>query len=308
MIALGSFALLRPWWLLALPATLIAMRMTQQGLAGLGDWRRAVDPLLLAVMLNRQDGSVEGQESRAIHWAVALLALALAGPAVQRGDANRFRNLDAMLIALDVSNDALHPEILRDGVAAAQLILAQSGARQLGLILYAGDAYLASPLTNDAEALNALLFAIDERTVPDGGVRPDRALTLARRILRETQIVQGDVALISGGGGLDHNATREATRLSADGHALHTLYAGTAGKSEADRIARRASLSALAAAGQGVAADAERPEGVLDTISGRTIGNVGQSFLQTLAWRDYGQFVLIASAAPLLLCFRRRAR
>jgi Ca-activated chloride channel homolog len=296
MIELGSFAFLRPWWLLALPALAIALRLTRQRPDGLGDWARAVDPHLLGAMLKRQGAAIGAPSNRAISWAVALVALALSGPAIERGDTRRFRNLDATLIVLDVSNGAG----LRQAVSAAQLLLARSGARQMGLLLYAGDAYLASPLTSDAAALSALLFAIDDHTVPDGGARPDRALALARRVLRDARIIAADVTLIASGEGVDAAAAREATRLGEDGHAVHTLFvAGDA----PERPRRQAELLELAAAGQGLAGSAAEPDDVVSRISGRAVAHVAESALQTLGWRDGGRFVLIFAAASLLLYF-----
>ena len=175
-------------------------------------------------------------EDRTIVWAVALTALALSGPAIERSDARQFRNLDATLIVLDVSNGGALPQ----AVAAAQLLLAQSDARQMGLLLYAGDAYLASPMTNDAAALSALLFAVDDHTVPDGGARPARALALARRVLRDAQIVAADVVLVGAGEGVDPATAREASRLGSEGHALHTLF--VAGDAR-DAPRRRTALS-----------------------------------------------------------------
>ncbi len=308
MIALGSFALLRPWWLTAFPLMAAALLMTRQSHAGLGDWTRAVDAPLLAAMLQRRGAVARAPKDHAILWAIALTALALSGPAIKRGDANQFRNLDATLIVLDASNAASSAARLQQAVAAAQLILAQSGARQLGLIVYAGDAYLASPLTDDASALGALLFAVDDHTVPDAGARPDRALSLARRILRDARIVGADVALISTGEGLGPATTREAARLARDGHALHTLFVAGQDPADASDAARWGAMMALAVAGQGIAGDAARPDGVIARISGRAIAHMAGSALQILAWRDFGRFLLFAAAAPLLFCFRRPAR
>jgi Ca-activated chloride channel family protein len=308
MIALGSFALLRPWWLLAFPLLAALLQMTRQIHAGLGDWARAVDAPLLAAMLERRGGGAGTLQDHAIIWAIALTALALSGPALKGADTNQFRNLDATLIVMDVSNAASSGARLRQAIAAAQLILAQGGARQWGLILYAGDAYLASPLTNDASALGALLFAVDDQTVPDAGARPDRALLLARRMLHDARIVGADVALISTGVGLDAAATREAARLAKEGHALHTLFVEPGNAIDASDAARRAGMAAMAATGQGIAADAARPDGLVARISSRAITHMAGSALQILAWRDYGRFLLFAAAAPLVLCFRRRAR
>lgn len=304
MIELGSFAFLRPWWLLALPAMAIALRVTRQRRASLGDWARVVDPHLLEAMLKRQGAGAEAPNDRGAFLAMALIALALSGPAVERSDMEHFRNLDATLIVLDVSND-MRGARLHEAVAAAQTLLAQGGARQAGLVLYAGDAYLASPTTDDAAALNALLFAVDDRTVPDGGVRPDRALAYARRVLRDAQIIGADVALISAGEGLTPAATREAARLTTEGHTLHTLFVAANGS---DEPRRRAGLAALADAGRGLAADAAQPNDIAGKISSRTIAHVAGSVLQSLGWRDYGPLLLIAAAAPLLLRFRRGER
>ncbi len=132
MIALGSFALLRPWWLLAFPLLAAALLMTRQNHTGLGDWARAVDAPLLAAMLERYGGGAGMAGGLAILWAIALMALALSGPALKSADANQFRNLDATLIVMDVSNAASSRARLQQAIAAAQLILAQGGARQLG--------------------------------------------------------------------------------------------------------------------------------------------------------------------------------
>jgi Ca-activated chloride channel family protein len=308
MIALGSFALLRPWWLLAFPLLAAALLMTRRIHAGLGDWARAVDAPLLAAMLKRRAGGAGAPGGHAILWTIALTALALSGPAIKRADANQFRNLDATLIVMDASDAASRGGRLQQAIAAAQLIIAQGGARQMGLILYAGDAYLASPLTDDASALSALLFAVDDHTVPDAGARPDRALSLARHILHDARIVGADVALISAGEGLDPAAMREAARLAADGHAVHTLFLAAPDAADASGAARGAAMAALAAEGHGVAGDAARPDGVIARISGRAIAHIAGSALQILAWRDYDRFLLFAAAAPLLLCFRRSAR
>ena len=302
MIVAGSFALLRPFWLLVPPALLLLLRVTRRR-DPLGDWRRAIDPLLLDALLRRQGDAGETRNGAAVCWCVGLIALALSGPAVKYADAEQFRNLDAALILLDVSRD----ERLPQAIAAAQLVLSNSGARQTGLVLYAGDAYLASPLTDDVAALEALLFAVDGQTVPDGGARPDRALAFARRVLREAGDVAGDVVLISDGAGADAKTSAVAAAFAAEGHALHTLFVAPRGPGGASDSARRAAMAALAADGRGLAGDAARAEEVAAAIAGRRIERVAQGALRSFEWRDCGRWLLLLGAAPLLVFFRARA-
>jgi Ca-activated chloride channel homolog len=302
MIVVGSLALLRPLWLLVPPALLLLLRVTRRRDA-LGDWRKAFDAPLLAAVLRRQPDVGASHGVALIPWTVALLALALSGPAVKSTDATQFRNLDAALILLDVSRE----DRLSQAVAAAQLVLADGGARQAGLVLFAGDAYLASPLTDDVDALQALLFVVDGQTVPDGGVRPDRALAYARRVLRRTGALAGDVALISDGDGLDARANAEGAALAAEGHALHTLFVAPHGAGDAHAPARRAAMAALATQGHGLAGDAAHAESVVAAIAGRRIEHIAQGARRALEWRDYGRWLLLAAAAPLLLFLRARA-
>ena len=307
MIACGSFALLRPLWLVALPLTLILYRRLRGG--GLADWERAVDPPLLAAMLRRNmaAGGRPPGLSAAV-WSIVLIALALSGPAAKRLDADRYRNLDATLLLVDLSNGAAQDAGVRQAATAARRILEAAAARQTGLIVYAGDAYLAGALTDDAAATGALIFALDDQTVPDPGVRPDRARSLARRVLREAGIAQGDVVLISAGGGVDDAAQRQAKALASDGHRVHTIFAPGGARADSPAAARKGYLTRLAGAGQGFANDAAQPDQIQDAIAGRSIRRLGASNLSSLVWRDYGRYLLILAAFPLLLAFRGALR
>ncbi|ACK51397.1 von Willebrand factor type A [Methylocella silvestris BL2] len=309
MIAFGSFALLRPWWLLALPLAAMAFYAIKTRGGGLGQWERAVDPPLLSAMARRGLLAPGGKSDLApALWALVVLALALSGPALKRRDADRFRNLDANLILVDLSSEATDRAQLRQATTAAHLALEAGAARQTGLIVYAGDAYLAAPMTDDSAATGSLIFALDGETVPDPGVRPDRALALARRLAANAKIVAGDVTVISSGAGVNEAALSEARALAAAGLKVHTLFASQDSRGESGQGAGRAALAKLAAAGAGVAADAGGPSPVTAAIAGRAIRRLGGSSVASLYWRDYGRYLAFAACLPLLLAFRRIAR
>lgn len=301
MISFGSVALLRPLWLLVFPALLLLLRLTRRRDGVLGDWSRAIDAPLLDALLRRQGGAADTPRGSPVFWCVGLLALALSGPAVKSEQAAQFRNLDTALVLLDVS----HGERLPQAAAAAQMVLAGGGARQMGLVLYAGDAYLASPLTDDVGALETLLFSVDDQTVPDGGARPDRALAFARRTLREAGALAGDVVLVSGGEGVDTRTHKQAAAILAEGHTLHTLFVPSrAGDAEAGRAA---AMAALASEGHGRAGDAANAGQVIAEVGGRTAARVEEGRRRALEWRDHGRVLLLLAALPLLLMLRAGA-
>ena len=303
----GALALLRPWWLVALPlAAFLYWRLQAGGAAG---WRRAVDPPLLAAMVER-GMAVGGRPPglNALIGAIVLIALGLSGPAIKRIDADRFRNLDATLIVLDGSAEATQGAALRQATTAARLVLESAAGRQTGLIVYAADAYVAGALTDDAAATTALIFALDDQTLPDPGARPERALALARSLLRDAGVASADIALVSAGDGVGDAALREAKALAGEGHHLHTVFAPPALRSDPPEPARRAALAALAAAGDGIGADAARPDPVLDALAGRSIRRLVASSVNALYWRDYGRILLALAALPLFFVLRRAWR
>lgn len=303
MIAVGHFALLRPWWLLALPIVALLYFLSKPRGGALAGWDKAADPHLLAAMVARGAAAAAGSRLRApaILFTLLVGTLALAGPAVRRQDRDRLRNLDATIIVMDVSQDMGGQ--IREAASAAHDVIAHIGARQAALIVFAGDAYLASALTDSTGAIDTDLFALDDTTVPDPGVRPDKALALAGRVLEEAHILDGDVVLFSSGGGLSGTgAIRAAAALARQGHRVFTVDAAPRSSASA-----RTALEAVAAAGDGFAVPMLQPDRLLEALSGEAIRRTDTSLVTALNWRDLGRLVLVLAALPLLLGFRKAA-
>ena len=299
---LGHVGLLRPWWLLAMPVVGVLYGLSRPCGGALGGWEKAVDPHLLAAMTGRSTGPGGPRRAPALLLALLLGILALSGPAIQRASQNRLRNLDATLIVMDVSSDMDRSGAIREAASAVHDVLAHNGARQAGLIVYAGDAYVASALTDFTSAIDADLFALDDQTVPDPGVRPDRALALAGKVLGEARILNGDVVLVSGGGGLDGTGgIRAAAALAAAGHRVFAIDAAPGQGGDA----RGKALAALAAAGGGFSVPMLAPGRLLQALGDEAIRRTDSSVVNALDWRDYGRALLLLAAVPLLLGFRK---
>lgn len=303
-----AVTLLRPWWLLALPLLgLLAWRAAHRS-APLGDWVRAVEPHLMAALAARgavRPGRRGGQVLLVL--AGALLALGLAGPALERRDVAGFRNLDATILCLDLSRSVAEGGRLGEMRVLAQALAEAAGTRSVALVAYAGDAYLAATPTTDRDSLGTILFALDGATVPDRGSHPARALALARRTLAEGAVVTGDVVLVSDGGGLDEAATREVAALAADGHRLHTvLVTDPALPPEAPRP-DGAGMARLATLGGGSAGSLDAPAPVLAAISETVARHLAEGGYAVLAWRDLGRWLAGLALLPVLMLFRRSA-
>ncbi len=297
---MSDFVLLRPYWLLALPVILVLGWIGARAARRMGSWDRAVDPHLMVAM--RAMGRVETGRGGGGWWPVLAalgVALALTGPAKQTREASGYRNLDGVLLVVDISRSMVTDPAFAEGIVAARTVAAVAGSRQTGLVVYAGDAYLALAMTTDARALGGALALLDEETAPDAGSDAVRGLALAREVLAQAEIAYADVVLLTDGGGIDGAAMAEATRMAEIGMALSVVHVPT------ERGTGEEPGRALAQAGAGTFATAADPYPVADALAGRVATALAQTDYALVLWRDYGRYLLLLALLPLLMLFRR---
>ena len=283
--------------------------------------RRSAPSGLLVPSTLRDRFAARGGASRyapralALAWLAWLCVLvALAGPRMAAATPPLLASGRDIMLALDLSGSMTKTDFLLDGASASRLdalkrvgseLIRRRAGDRIGLVIFAENAFAAAPLSFDVAAVSQTLKEMEIGLV-GRSTAIGEGLGLALKRLADSTAPTRVIILLSDGAGegVDAAAAREATRLGAEGHALHTLF--IAGDSP-DAPRRRAALSGLAAAGRGLAGDAAQPEDIVARISSRAIAHVAGSALQTLGWRDCGQLVLIFAAASLLLCFRRSA-
>ncbi|WP_187429499.1 hypothetical protein ROLI_042080 [Roseobacter fucihabitans] len=294
-----DLTLLRPLWLLALPllAGFGVWLYTRGG--GLGDWQKATDPALMRAMqaLGRVDKTTSRAPLVALLGALFVIILALSGPAVERRDTLSFRNLDGVLFVIDasasVTEDTRWPQMLATG----RFALAALGTRPGGLLVYGGDAYVASDMTLDHVQLGQTLSLIDAETVPDPGSRPERALERAAEMLVQADVIAGDVILLSDGAGFGPASLQSAARIAAQGARLSLISLN----------APDAAFATHAAAGQGRVFTLDQTEALSEWLSQDARTRLEAQDFPLLFWKDIGRYLLLLALLPLLLLFRRPA-
>ncbi len=163
--------------------------------------------------------------------AVALLIFALARP--QHGfDLEKVeqRGLD-VVVAIDTSKSMLAEDIAPDRLERAKLaaldLMQQARADRLGLVAFAGDAFLECPLTIDDTAFRQSVEALDVNTIPRGGTAIASAINAARTAFKE-----GDhykvLVLLTDGEDNDTGALEAAQNAAKDGLKIFTVGIGTA--------------------------------------------------------------------------------
>ncbi len=289
--------LLRPWWLLALPVLAVFGWWLLGRKSGLGDWQRSADPALLQAMiaLGRVGRTTGRAPAMSLLAALALIVLALTGPAVQRRDALSFRNLDGVLFVLDtsqsVTDDPRWPQML----AMGRFGLSALGTRPGGLIVYAGDAYVATDMTLDHLQLGQTLSLITAETVPDVGSRPERALDLAAGLLDTAEVIAGDVIIFTDGDGLGPDSLRATAAIARQGARLSLVSLSGPGPE----------FAIHAAVGEGTVFTLDQTDSLADWLQQDARPRLEAQTHPLPYWRDMGRWVLMLALVPLLLLFRR---
>lgn len=221
----------RPAWLLALPAGVALLWMWWRAHAGSRLWRTLVD----AELLEHLAGSATASSARlALGVALAALVLAcvaLAGPVWRAEPASPRQAPSGRIVVLDLSPsmDAVDvaPSRLERAREAAAALLRDAAGAQLGIVVFAADAFSVAPLTNDAGTLVYLLAGATTGTLPRAGSRPDLGLQMARALLKQAGVARGDVILVGDSPG-DARALEAARMLAGAGFPLSVLAVGTA--------------------------------------------------------------------------------
>src|SRR5881397_2719151 len=222
-----------PQWLwgLLLTPLLIALfiRSERRGLKRLQEF-------VSARLLPQLAGTVN-RPRRILRFALQLLGLALAIVSLAQPrwgytfeDVKR-KGLD-LLIAVDtsrsmLSNDVQPNRLDRVKLAVQDLINELQGDR-VGLIAFAGRAFLQAPLTIDYDAVVEAINDLDTKTIPEGGTNISSAITLATQSFGKSAVGNRALIIFTDGEELSGDAVKTAKAAVDAGVRIFTVGVGTA--------------------------------------------------------------------------------
>ena len=230
MIDPEQFHFLRPYWLPAfVPLVVIVWLMLKRKL-GSKTWESVCDRELLPYILI---GNTAGS-GRFIVFMLALSGtlaiLALAGPVWEKLPQPVFSTQSDLVIALDLSKSMDATDITPSRVARARFkitdILARRAEGETALLVYAGDTFAVTPLTDDTATIESQLGALTTNIMPVQGSRTDIAITKAVELLKQAGAGKGDILLITDEVDL-RRAEATVREISNRGYRLSIMGVGT---------------------------------------------------------------------------------
>jgi Ca-activated chloride channel homolog len=162
-------------------------------------------------------------------------ALALARPQWGRFEkVNEFVGED-IVFALDCSLSMTTTDVLPSRLERAKFsildFVRKENHGRVGIVAFAGSAFLQCPLTFDQGAFEETLMAMDEKTIPIPGTDIGRALNEANQAM-DKNARHKTVVLVTDGEDLEKSGVVEAKKLATNGVVVFTVGVGTSSGKE----------------------------------------------------------------------------
>lgn len=192
-------------------------------------WQNFCDKRLLPFLLTQQNT----KQKHGLMWLLVvgglLLITALAGPVWEQRPIPVFKKQSALVLILDLSASMDATDIKPSRLTRARLklrdILAQRKEGQTALIVFAGEAFTVTPLTDDTQTIAAQVPSLTTTIMPSQGSNSNSALLLAEDLLQQAGQTNGEIILLTDGVNTASLAT--AQKLTQQGYRLSILAVGT---------------------------------------------------------------------------------
>ena len=198
-----DFHFLRPIWLLALiPAVIFFVAMWRINTV-VTAWDKAIDKSLLPYLLDRSKNAAQRTPLLLLFSAWLLSTIAMAGPVWEQLPQPVQKREDSLVIVMDLSLSMFAPDHnpTRLDLAKRKLrdILALREEGQTALVVYAGDAHVVTPLTDDVVTIDALAPSLSPNIMPLFGSNPMSAIDMAINLLDDVESTDGRILLMTDG-------------------------------------------------------------------------------------------------------------
>lgn len=179
------------------------------------------------------DYSPKNYRTKFMFIAIAV-ALCIIGAANLRmpvnGNTGNLSGVDVM-VALDVSNSMLAQDVKPNRLERAKQVLTKIvdklGSNRLGIVVFAGEAYLQMPLTSDLAAAKLYISNASPEAVPTQGTDIDKALTICNSSLNTKEKKYKAVILITDGESHDEKLENSIKLMQENGVVVHAIGIGS---------------------------------------------------------------------------------
>lgn len=226
---LSEFHFLRPYWFIALiPLAALLWMLAKRHLIN-KHWESVCDPALLPYILVGKAGKKRYTNISLLGLCALLTVIALAGPSWERLPQPVFQKQSALVVALDLSYsmyaDDIKPSRLERARFKISDLLDLRKEGQTALLVYAGDAFTVTPLTDDIKTIKSQLTALSPEIMPAPGNNTNIAINKSVELLKQAGNSQGHILLVTDE--VDSRYEKQIAKANEQGYPVSILAIGT---------------------------------------------------------------------------------
>jgi Ca-activated chloride channel family protein len=284
-----------------------------------------IDSHLLPHLLLNQAGKKSSFWKTLLLWSLAwgCLTLSLAGPRWDFREVETFSRDQSLVVILDLSKsmnaaDVRPSRLVRAKQKIEDLINLSQGVK-MGLIAFAADPHMITPLTEDKETIRHLLPSLETDLVYVQGSRLSPALEMAAAMMEMEPGNNKALLVISDGGFEDGSAITTAKKIGEKGIAIHAMGVGTSEgaplkdpnghviqKNGGPLLSKleKEKLSAVSKAGTGRYLETYEEAAIINDLERRADGEIARGKKNRL-WEEHF-YLLLLPVLPIFLWWFRR--
>ena len=194
------------------------------------NWHSVIDQQLLPFVLNKSGNKQRRYPLLLIFIAASLCITALAGPVYKKLPQPVYREQSSLVVLLDLSQSMNATDIKPSRLSRAKLelfdILKTRKTGQTALIVYAADAFVVTPLTDDNATIANLLPSLETDMMPAQGSNLSTALAKTFSLFTQSGIIKGNILIITDD--IHQHDENAIKKVFSQGHRLSIFGIGTA--------------------------------------------------------------------------------
>ncbi|WP_243978043.1 VWA domain-containing protein [Vibrio natriegens] len=299
-----QFHFIRPLWLLALlpMVFLIWLRWHEESKPS---WKDILPDHLREVLTIGEHGWRKQLPLKLLMVNVFIAILICAGPSWQREASPFGEDKASMLVVLDNSDSMLQKDLPpsrleRSKQKIRDLLAARKGGKT-GLVVFAGTAHVAMPITQDSAVFDPFLAAIDPEIMPVKGKLAEQALPL---IDQQLQGLAGSTVLLVTDGVNPATISKYEDYFADKPYQLLILAAGNSDIVSNNPIDLD-SLQTLASKADGRLIEVSVDNTDIQQLSRYVERNMQLNGESSMPWKDMGYVLLFPIALIMLIWFRK---
>ncbi|HOE03943.1 MAG TPA: VWA domain-containing protein [Bacteroidales bacterium] len=283
--------------------------------------RQFGDPQVVAGLMPEVSKSLRRLKVILLLSAFGLIVIAIARPRFGSSLMEVKRNGIEMIVAIDVSNSMLtrdvKPNRLERAKKSVEKLISELQNDKIGLIVFAGDAYVQLPVTNDYASAKMFLSTINPAMVPKQGTAIGSAIDMAVRSFTSENQTSKVLVIFTDGENHEDDPVSSAKTAAEKGIVIHTVGMGLPNgqpvpapdgngflKDNSGNVVMskldEAGLKNIALAGNGIYVRTGSSNSGIELIS-EEIGKMQQTTTTSQQYSDYDEKFAYPAALALLL-------